>query len=161
MIPWGMVAFIQEPLRAWLTRLESMIGDGVETAYKENDFVALASDQSTTSTTYVDVPGMSLTVNVSTGDELLITVTGSGSVSASGTTGSLQLLVDGVAVASCPSSTVTNPFPVAWAMVWRASGLGAGAREVKLRWKTSANTTRCRPLTQEENMALLVERVDA
>lgn len=145
--------------RVDLTIASTVTGGAV---YKDSSFVRLAADQSTTSTTFVDVPTMTLLPTVETGDVLIVSVSGSGSTIAAAIV-DLSLVVDGTTAVGASMDALVSPFPFCWALTARLTGLVAGAHTIKLQWRTSANTLRVRPVTAlaTEHLALLIERVTA
>lgn len=135
---------------------------GGANAFKQAYFKALATNQSTTSTTLVDIPGMSLTVDTIVGDILLITVTGSGAANSGGWP-MLAVLVDGVQVGACAAECLQNPFSFSWFLVTRVAGLAAGNHTVKAQWQ-AANGIQLTMNTLtpgNHNCAILVEKVAA
>ena len=154
-----MVAFIQEPLREWLTRLEAEV-DALdpENSDSQSYFAEATTDLTTASSSLSDMTGVTLSPVLNTGDILIV----HWSVAAFNSTGVVivNLLINGVNVQG--GSTPTNGSGVV-SGVFRISGLAAGARVCKLQWRTGGTgTATCSAGTDANNIHhanILVERV--
>lgn len=125
-------------------------------AYLEVQQATVTTDITTTSTSYVDMAGASITLSVASGDDLLISF----DVGAFNTTGSVfvQIQVDGGAAEYVVSTTANASGSTCGD--WVATGLSVGSHTVKLQWKVNAGTALCSAATGENHHAvLIVERV--
>lgn len=153
------MAVFRETLRAWLTRLEGTLDDfeASAAAFTASQFVGLSGTNSTTSTSFVDLTDLTLTVSVEDGDVLLVHAY----MSTINTTASqgvhARLMVDGVAVqgADMPQGGGSC------AMLWRAAGLAAGSHTIKIQWKVPGGTATCNAGSAQQGGGILVERVRA
>lgn len=100
--------------------------------------VTLAANVATTSTAFVDVPGLALTLTTSGGSVLVGFAGAAGNTV--GSTVVFDVVVDGVGQGGpdgiCGSSAGVIPM----SFVWLVEGLSAGAHTIKLQWKVSGNT---------------------
>jgi len=124
-------------------------------------FVRITSDTTTTSTTFTDLTGVTLTLTTGACD-LLIWFTFSASNSSANRAISFSVLFDGTsymgAMVRPPGASIAD----SGAMVLRIPSVSAGSHTVKIQWKVSANTGQIRPVTGaplEEHAALLVQEV--
>ncbi|MGQ9889713.1 MAG: hypothetical protein ACUVSX_14670 [Aggregatilineales bacterium] len=99
---------------------------------------ALAANIATTSTAFVDAPGLALTLTTA-GGALLVGFTGVAG-NAAGTTVVFDLVVDGVSQGGLDGVIGSSAGIVPMSFVWLVEGLAAGAHTVKLQWKVSAGT---------------------
>ncbi len=122
-------------------------------------FNTLSTDQTTVSVTFVDL--LSVTITISAGSDLIVTVTAAVSSSGSNNNANIRLLIDGVAQQGAQEELKSSDISASLAIRCQVSGLAAGARTVKLQWKTNASTLRCRPATvpDSEHACLIVEEV--
>ena len=116
----------------------------------------LASDQTTTSTTFGDL--LTAAVTTSARSFLLIwisfTVSFTPNLSAAAM---LRLTIDGTEYLRAGAEEFSDA--QGGAIVYRASGLAAGAHTIALQWRISsvgAGTFRCRPVTAEPEGAAIV-----
>lgn len=100
--------------------------------------VALAANIATTSTAFVDAPGLTLTLTTA-GGALLVGFTGVAG-NTGGATVVFDLAVDGASQGGMDGVTGSNAGVVPVSFVWLVEGLAAGAHTVRLQWKVSAGT---------------------
>jgi hypothetical protein len=96
---------------------------------------------STSSTSYVDVDSTNLSVTIeTTGGDILVTFSGSGSMAAAGNFGYLTISLDGVDqwTGGITVATVAGYQGMSFA-VWLI-GVAAGSHTIKLRYKVSGST---------------------
>lgn len=98
----------------------------------------LAANIATTSTAFVDAPGLALTLTTA-GGALLVGFTGVAG-NATGATVVFDLVVDGVSQGGLDGVIGSSAGVVPVAFVWLVEGLAAGAHTVKLQWKVSSGT---------------------
>lgn len=130
----------------------------VDPAILQSWFLDLAADVTTTSTTYVDMTGMSLTVNTDD-NPLLCWFSVSGDASAAALL-KFQVLIDGVVARGTHFRSVASGFGHTAQLVFRSSVLTRGQHVVKIQWNTSTGTGRVRPVTNiRDHASLLIEEV--
>lgn len=93
-----------------------------------------ATVQSTTSTSFVDMPGMSKTITTK-GRPVLINVCCSFAPLATSERLEIQLLIDGVFAAAAASHSGGN-LTANLSLVWLAIGLSAASHEFKIQWRS-------------------------
>lgn len=112
----------------------------------------VTADQTTTSSTLVDITGASITFNkISASSVILINVSFSMSnSSALGSINRIALLIDGSIIPgkySAFSTPLISNVVQGGSIIHRATGLAAGSHTIKLQWSNSTGTTQCRPVT--------------
>lgn len=136
--------------------------------YKGTDYLALATDQSVTSTTLVDIPGMSLSLTTTPGEVLLVTVGAVGTGSGPGGAGQnliLDLLLDGVVVAGTliECDGIANALQsCVFSIMTRIAGLLPGVHTLKLQWRVNQGSWTLNAATKKalgHHCEILVERV--
>jgi hypothetical protein len=120
-----------------------------------------AVNLSTTSTTFVNL--LTGSVLVQPGAVLLINASGSLSNSVSGATMATRLVVDGVPFRGAGVRPIVAGSAASFEFAFRVAGLGAGARNVAVQWKTNVGTARCRPALapDTEHCTIVVQEVRA
>lgn len=98
----------------------------------------LTANVATTSTVFVDVPGLTVTLTTA-GGALLVGFTGVAG-NAGGPTVVFDVVVDGVSQGGVDGVVGSTAGVVPMSFVWLVDGLAAGAHTVKLQWKVSAGT---------------------
>lgn len=115
----------------------------------------VTADQSTTSTSLVDLTGSSMTINTSASTKLVIQASYSMSnSSALGSINRIAVVIDGVVEPGASSAFQTpliSNFSQGGAINIVKTGLTAGLHTIKLQWSNTAGTTQCRPLTGAPN----------
>jgi hypothetical protein len=101
--------------------------------------VTLAANITTTSTAFVDTPGLTLTLTTA-GGALLLGFTGVAANTTGGATVVFDLVVDGASQGGADGVTGSSAGSVPLSFTWLVEGLAAGAHTVKLQWKVSAGT---------------------
>lgn len=125
----------------------------------DSEYVDALGDVSTTSTTFVDLTGVSMLFQTQLGTVCICTFSASGSNSSINTNVRFQLMVDGVAQRGTKFRNPTTNGSCA-TLIYRVTGLTAGNHTFKMQWSVSAGTGRIRALTVvEEHAGLLVEEV--
>lgn len=108
--------------------------------------VTQPGDVATTSTTFVDLAGMSATVITTGGDVLCGVCVSLGH--APGAAIYLNISVDGVDHAASNGVTLCQPSaPLVVSFVYLVTGLAAGSHTFKVRWKTASGTAYAYGLT--------------
>lgn len=124
-------------------------------------FVDKLTDSTTNSTAWTDL----LTANIATvaGTMLDIAANLSFSCTGGGLVTFMRVLVDGVVLRGAAETVASTGAYGSMTLQVRGAGLAAGAHVVKLQWRVSANTTRCRPVANPdgESASLLVSEVSA
>lgn len=110
---------------------------------------SISSDQSTTSSSLVDISGASVTLTTTGNTKLDIKVSFSMSnASALGSNNRIALLVDGVVVKnSAFSSPLLSNFVQGGGIVYLTGIVSAGSHTIKLQWSNTTGTTQCRVVT--------------
>jgi hypothetical protein len=127
---------------------------------KQTAFAEIAVDTTTTSTSFVDLLTISFTITASS--IVLISFTASVSNTPSSTRNQdFRITIDGVAKRGARAICTTGSSATCAAIVLRVTGLAAGARSIKVQWKTSASTAQIRPVAapDTEHASLLVQEV--
>jgi len=124
-------------------------------AFLQSVSAKVSADQTTTSSTLVDLPGASVTLTTSAGSKLLIMASYSMSnASALGSVNRIALVIDGVVESGCNSCFQTpliSNFSQGGSIGTLKTGLSAGSHTIKLQWSNTAGTTQCRPVTGAPN----------
>lgn len=135
----GMLPTYQSPVRGIL-----QVGSGKVTA-----------DQTTTSSTLVDLPGASVTLTTQASSKLIICVSYSMSnTSALGSMNRIALVIDGTVESGVGSGFQTpliSNFAQGGSIHIVKTGLAAGSHTIKLQWSNTTGTTQCRPATGAPN----------
>lgn len=109
----------------------------------------VTADQTTTSSTLVDLTGASVTLTTSASTKLLIGVSYSMSnASALGSTNRIALVIDGTVETNSGFTTplISNVLQGGGFSILK-TGLSAGSHTIKLQWSNTTGTTQCRPVT--------------
>lgn len=131
---------------------------GLSPTLLQTTFVEQVADTTTASASFVTLLTQSITIQ--TGSILLIDA--SASISDTGGTSNIdiQITIDGTPARGCGTRTTATNVPGALALVYRKTGLAAGAHTVLVQWRTSAGTARCRPTTTvNEHASLRIQEV--
>lgn len=102
------------------------------------DVVTLSTALTTSSTTFADMTGLSITITTN-GGSVLVGFTGSFTNSNSAAANNITLLVDGVSEGADDGVAVFVDTDVV-SFVWLVEGVSAGSHTFKLQWKVSAGT---------------------
>jgi hypothetical protein len=124
----------------------------------QSKFVEVAADVSTTSTTWVDL--LSTTITTLAGF-LLLTTTVSPNTSSTSAGFYIRLLLDGVAVRGASGYAGSATFNETVSIVSKEA-VTAGLHTVKVQWRVSTGTLRCRPVTapDQDHASLLIQEVN-
>lgn len=121
-------------------------------------FAEIAANTTTTSTAFVDL--ISQAITTSPGSALEISISASASNGTTGNDQGFQLVIDGAAVRGFSCRNTGGNTATSGALVYKKTGLAAGAHTVALQWKTSGNTARVDPAgTTVEHASLLIKEV--
>lgn len=127
----------------------------------QTSFVKLASDITTTSTTFVDMTGITLTLTTVGGD-LLVNFSFSISNTNANRLLNVRVMLDGVTQGGASTRITAVDAPGSGAIVLRLTGVSAGSHTVKVQWMTASATAQCRPVTgaiDGEHANLLVQEI--
>ncbi len=123
----------------------------------------VTSDQTTTSSTLVDLTGPSITITIASGSKVKIDTSFSlSNTSALGSTANIVLDVDGSTDTGAGQTTPGLTGALQTGSINRLiTGLSAGSHTFKLRWNTTAGTARCRPVTapSSEHASIVVTEI--
>jgi hypothetical protein len=128
-------------------------GNFVQSVFKE-----LTVDTTTTSATFVTLLSQAITT---TGGSLLIWFTNSSSASNNSSTLGYRLTVDGVVKRATGQRVAASNNPQSGALVYKCSGLSAGAHTVVIQWNTTVGTGAIKPVTNPDydHASLLITEV--
>jgi len=125
-------------------------------------FVNITSNVSTTSTTYVDLAPLTITLTTST-HPIEVHFSGTVGILSNRASVGFQLMVDGVAVSNGLGRVQIsgNPaYTTSIGIVYKSGVLSSGSHTVKIQWKTSAGTASIQPSGSSYGYAgLLVKEV--
>lgn len=131
---------------------------GVAPTLLQTTFTELTLDTPTGSGTFVDLLTQAITIQA--GSVLLIHFTASASNTSNATTIDFQITIDAAAVRGTGMRTVAANIPSGNAIVYRKTGLSAGAHTVKVQWRTGGGQARIRPATTvNEHASLVIQEV--
>jgi len=137
-------------------------GSTAPTRFVQSVFAQATTNQTTTSA--VPVAFLSLSITILAGSIVLITATSSSSNTGATQQEFFDLYIDGAAIRGWANSGGTGSagFANAGGLVYRATGLAAGAHTIEIRWYVSGGTGQVRPVaTIHEHASLLVQEVTA
>lgn len=124
----------------------------------QSQYFSLASDVTTVSTSFVDMTGVTITVNTDDNPLLVwFSVSGDASVAAEL---KFQLVIDGSAKRGTHMRVVASGSGHCAQLIYKTAAQTRGSHVVKIQWLTSTGTGRVRPVTTPiDHAALLVEEV--
>jgi len=122
--------------------------------------IKLAADQTTTSTSFVDLVGASVTLTIGA-NPVIIMASVSASISAANNGYQIEIDVDGSPEGAAGEDAKTANKQSTTTYTGKTAVLTAGAHTVKIRWRTSGGTLQCRPSTNPtlEHASLVVMEV--
>jgi len=133
---------------------------GVASKLLQTTFVEQTTDTSTGSAAFG--PLLTQVITTSASSFLIIHATTSFSNATNNTNPDIQLVIDGSPVRGAGERIAAASALVSMSIVYRKSGLVAGAHTVLLRWRTSGGSLRCRPVaTVNEHASLVIQEVTA
>lgn len=131
---------------------------GLSPTLLQSTFIEQVADTTTTSASFVTLLTQSITIQ--TGSILLIDVSASISNTTNNNNVDIQITIDGTPARGAGTRVPVANQPGGFAIVYRKTGLTAGAHTVLLQWRTGANTARCRPTTTvNEHASLRIQEV--
>lgn len=125
----------------------------------QSTFVEQTTNTTTTSATFVTLLTQAITTQA--GSALLIEI----SASVSNTSGApnsadMQLVIDGTAARGAGSRTIAAGVPFVFPIIYKKTGLAAGAHTILLQWRVGGGTLQCRPAaTVNEHASLMIQEV--
>lgn len=136
----------------------SQLSASASSIFVQSAMADLASDVSTNSTSFVDL--LSLDISTVGSSFLLISVSAGLTDSNNNIQVYLRLVVDDIVKRGVVSRTSGTGIAESFAIVYRQP-VTTGTHTVKVQWRVSANTGRCRPATQpdSEHCTIVVEEV--
>lgn len=127
----------------------------------QTGFAKVTSDVTTTSTSFVDVTGLSVTLTT-TGGDLVAFFTFGASNSTTGRENDFRILLDGTSYQGTSMRCGAKDLAQSGGIVIRFTGVAAGSHTVKIQWQVSNGTGQIRPVTgavDKEHANLLVQEV--
>jgi hypothetical protein len=124
---------------------------GSGATFVQSQFDSVDADTNTNSTVFTDLLSAPITTTI--GSFLFVSFTASPSSVLGAFAGDFRLVIDGTPVAGAAVFLPATDQPESAAIVWRQSGVGAGAHTVVVQWRvTSAlRTIQIRPVTAPNN----------
>ena len=130
---------------------------------RQTQFAEVSSAANTTSTTFVDLFSLSITINQ--GSYLIISFTSSGYPTAGSPNGlTYQLVLDGTPIRGCSAgagSGAQNAIGLYGKLTWKSSSLSAGSHTVLIQWRgdSGSGNIRIDPSNDDEFAFLVVQEV--
>jgi hypothetical protein len=124
----------------------------------QSTFTEQATNTTTGSAAFVTLLTQSITI--SAGSVLLIEVSASISNTNPNINMDIQLNIDAAAVRGAGLRPSAANQPNVASIVYRKTGLAAGAHTILLQWRTATNTAQCRPVaTVNEHASIMIQEV--
>jgi hypothetical protein len=125
----------------------------------KTDFTEIAVDTTTTSNSPTDLLSLAYT-KLSATSALLIHISAAASIDNNDRWMRMQLVIDGVAKRGMSFQGLNSEGNTS-AMVYKATGLAAGARTIKIQWWVESDTGQIRPVTTSyEHCSIMVQEVE-
>jgi hypothetical protein len=124
---------------------------GPAATFIQSGFSALAVDTTSASNVFVDL--LTVAINVTTGPFLYINASAGISSVLGLDSADFRLTIDGSPVVGTGAFLSSSNLAETVSLVWRESGVAAGAHTVKLQWRGTniGRTLQCRPVTSPDS----------
>jgi hypothetical protein len=140
------------------TKLDAIPVGGGSSVLKSTTMAEVSTDTTTTSTSWVDL--LTITLTMASAGKLLAQFSAGFTMSGANNGAYFRIMVDGTAKRGVASRYINTPGHSV-AISYLASGLAAGSHTVKVQWRASASTLQIRPAGQpdSEHAVLIVQEV--